>query len=65
MDIYELIEEAGNGDDLALKIVAVIIDDLNDRRGIKRELQACDLDVLTEMFTTLANKVRRLLPATT
>lgn len=41
---------------------AAVLDDLNDRHGIKQELQSCDVDVLSEMFATLADKVRGLLP---
>ena len=57
MDIYALIEKFEASDKRSERVVAAIMDDLNDRRGVKQELQSCDDDVLEEMFNTLADIV--------
>jgi hypothetical protein len=58
MDIYELIDLYKTSSSRNARIVAAVINNLNDRHGIKQELQACDADVLQEMFTTLIHIVR-------
>lgn len=52
-DIYELIEEYENGSRPESKIVARIMDDLNDRRGIKHALWEIDNEVMKEIFEEL------------
>ncbi len=46
--------------DKAETVALAILADLTDRRGIKHELDACDLDVKDEIVTTLAAVVREV-----
>jgi len=55
--IYELLVEYRASHRRADRIVAAILDNLNDRRGIKQELQGCDNDVIKEIFETLSDLV--------
>jgi len=57
MDIYELTEQYRSSDQRPRRIAAAILDNFNDRRGIKQELQACDDDVIEEIFATVARLV--------
>jgi hypothetical protein len=57
MDIYELIEQFGASGERHDRVAAAIIDSLNDRRGIKQELQGCDDSVIEEIFHTVARLV--------
>lgn len=57
MDIYELIHRYKASSEHHDRIAGSIIDNLNDRRGIKQALQSVDGDVMEEIFTTMAKIV--------
>jgi hypothetical protein len=56
--IDDLVAEFKAAPEREKRIVAAVLDNLNDRRGIKQELRVIDGDVLVELGATLAAIVR-------
>jgi hypothetical protein len=65
MTVYDVIADHRDSPILAERIAAAILDDLNDRRGIKNELRQIDDEVMEELFREHVRIISDLLlPAT-
>lgn len=64
-NIYGLLDEYKNHYLIENRIVAKIIDNLNDRKGIKQILQEIDGRTMEEIFSDLAIAVKEILEAET
>ena len=61
MNIYDLVDEHLNFGDKSARIVAAILANLLDRKGIRQELEAIDTDTSTEMFFDLIKTIDAIL----